>query len=448
MRFPFLFLLVLAAAASQFSCAKRSGSSEKEKPVVVILGLDGANWELIDPLIAKGRLPLFKEFKEKCAWGYLRTVTPAKSPIVWTSIGSGKTKNKHGIEDFRSKRITPKGKYPICNSLDIREPMLWEMLDAQGRRSVLVNWYLSSPPQPLNGVNVSDSFRSSALAEPDKRKGPLEHSVFPQSRAAELAKFLDPDYRRVLKRMNLPDYPARYEKVNAGKSYLDEPIFRKYPEWVLQEGLVTKVAEHLFRSEDFDLFAAYYKLPDVVQHFAFMSLIDDAYKKTLDRSVVNGELPVALQSEAYSKIADIVCPIYQNLESSIRRYLEVGKHRESYFIILSDHGFSFFFREKTVRYNHVGPEKAPDGILIVRGPGVKPGKIKLARIYDIAPTVLYLLGLPLDRNMDGEPLRRVFSFKRDSRYTVYRKKKALPSENGFENDEKKLQELKALGYLN
>ncbi len=110
--------------------------------------------------------------------------------------------------------------------------------------------------------------------------------------------------------------------------------------------------------------------------------------------------------------------------------------------------FPFSTATGTVRYNHVGPAKAPNGILIVRGPKVKPGKIALARIYDIAPTVLYLLGLPLDRNMDGKPLSRLFTFRHASSYTVYKRKKIKPFKRNQDLDEKALKELKALGYIN
>lgn len=445
-----ILLLFLVLPLAFPACSQKEAIKKKDKPVVVILGLDGASWELIDPLIAKGRLPLFKELKEKHAWGYLRTVTPAKSPVIWTSIATGKNKAKHGIEDFRSKIkiINRKGKYPIASGLDIREPLLWEMLSDRDRRSVLVNWYLSYPPQPFNGVNVSDYFSLSAISSSAAKNKQMRQSVFPPERAAELEKFIDRNYSRVLKKMNLPDYPALYEKLGSGMNYTDFQVFNKIKEFVMQEGVVEETAAHLFRSEDFDLFAAYFKLADEVQHFAYMSFVDEVYKKNLDRAVVNGKLLDTSASEAYAKVADILCPVYQNLERIISRYFEEAGNREAYFIILSDHGFSFFFRDGTVHYNHIGPEKAPDGILIVRGPGVKPGKIKMASIFDIAPTVLYLLGLPLDRRMDGEPLRRLFTFKRESRYAVYKKKKPQAVGGNREVDEKKLQELKALGYIN
>jgi hypothetical protein len=334
------------------------------------------------------------------------------------------------------------------NSLNIREPLLWEMLGSRKRRSVLVNWYLSFPPQPLLGVNVSDYFPLSVLGRSALRGKHLLQSVFPPGRANEFEAWAEKDYGRILNKLALPDFPAMYEQRATGAHYTDFPILKGYPDMVLQEGIVTTTASHLFRSEEFDLFATYHKLADEVQHFAFMSFIDDAYKEKLARSVVNGELPAAAAKDAYARVADILCPVYQYFEQIMRDCFKAAGDRETYFIIVSDHGFSFFVRDGTVRYNHVGPEKSPDGILIVRGPGVKPGKVKLARIYDIAPTVLYLLGLPLDHSMDGDALRRLFTFHRKTEYTTYRKGKARVLDTNREADEKKLEELKALGYIN
>lgn len=326
--------------------------------------------------------------------------------------------------------------------------MLWEMLGSRKRRSVLVNWYLSFPPQPLIGVNVSDYFPLSVLGRSALRRKHLLQSVFPPERANEFEAWAEKDYGRILKKLALPDFPALYEQRATGMHYTDFPILKGFKDMVLQEGIARTTAARLIRSEEFDLFASYHKLADQAQHFAYMSFIDDAYKEKLARTVVNGKLPDAAAKEAYARVADIMCPVYQYFEQIMRDYFEAAGERETYFIIVSDHGFSFFVRDGTVRYNHVGPEKSPDGILIVRGPGVKPGKVKLARIYDIAPTVLYLLGLPLDHRMDGEPLRRLFTFHRQSDYTIYKKGKARVLDTNSEADEKKLEELKALGYIN
>lgn len=442
-------MLLLVLPFTFAACSQKPAPEKKDKPVVVILGIDGASWELIDPLIAKGRLPLFKWLKEKYAWGYLRTSTPAKSPIIWTSIATGKTQAKHGIDDFRFKSMDKNGKRFPFLSTSIREATLWDILDSKSLRSVVVNWFLSYPPQPLNGLNVSDYFRMRALQPRNTMRGLLNDTVYPPARAAEFEKFIDGDYGKVLKATGLPDFPCLFDEQGRGRNYANHAIFDRYPEFVLQENLVKKMSAHLFRTEKFDFFAVYFRMADIVQHFAFDCFIDDAYKKKLLLSYADADSADRGLKDAYAKVADILCPIYQDFEKTIKEYLDSEKFKDATFIIVSDHGFYFFLRDQTMQYNHVdGLEKAPNGILMIKGPGVKPGKIKLAKIYDIAPTVLYLLDLPLDRRMDGIPLLRAFDFRRRLRFEVINKKKPLHIRRNQELDEKNLQELKALGYLN
>ncbi len=159
-----LMLWLPALVLFHLGCGRPGGPAQGQGTRIVILGLDGADWQLIDPLIAKGRLPLFKELKENAPGG---TCAPARRPAARSS-GPASPPAKPGRSTASTisapKRPNAQGKFSILNSLDIREPMLWDMLGANGRRSVLVNWYLSFPPQPLNGVNVSDYFRSSAIS--------------------------------------------------------------------------------------------------------------------------------------------------------------------------------------------------------------------------------------------------------------------------------------------
>ncbi len=441
-----LLLLLLSAIPA---CSRKAAVVGKDRPIVVILGFDGANWDLIDPLIAKGRLPLFRELKENSAWGILRTGTPAKSPIIWTSIATGKTMAKHGIDDFIPQRKNKAGNRLPYLSTDIQAATLWDIMDSYSLRSVLVNWYLSYPPQPLNGLNVSDYFRMRAFQPRNTKQGALSDTVYPPGRATEFEKFIDRDYEKVLKESGLPDFPRRFDQQGGGRHFSDHEIFNKYPEFVLQESLITKIASDLFRTEKFDFFAAYFKMADIVQHFAYDCLVDEAYKKELLSAFSGADPDGRKLREAYAKVADILCPVYQNIETTMRRFMDSERFKNAYFIIVSDHGFYFFRRDNAVYYNHInGMEKAPDGILLVKGPGVKPGKIKMARIYDIAPTVLYLLGLPQDRSMDGAPLARIFRFKNHVRYAVYRKRSPLNRRQDREMDEKALEDLKALGYIN
>jgi arylsulfatase A-like enzyme len=91
--------------------------------------------------------------------------------------------------------------------------------------------------------------------------------------------------------------------------------------------------------------------------------------------------------------------------------------------------------------------EAPPGILLISGPAVKPGKIA-AGVYDIAPTVLYLFGLPLDKNMDGRPLQEIFRLSRKLKYAVYSLKQTGKGKRNQDADRETIEELKSLGYIN
>src|SRR4030042_4845680 len=146
---------VLAAAALVFGVStSASCRRETRAPRVYVIGLDGATWDIIDPLIAQGKLPVFKALKEDGAWARLRTFDPTMSAVVWTSIATGKTMIKHGIIDwtFADKHDL---QVPYSSS-EKRVPSIWEMMDERGLRSVVLNWLVTYPPDATSGGVVSD----------------------------------------------------------------------------------------------------------------------------------------------------------------------------------------------------------------------------------------------------------------------------------------------------
>ena len=90
---------------------------------VVVLGFDGAGWDTIEPSIRAGKLPYLERLRSESAWGALETFKPTKSPVIWTSIATGMTMDKHGILDFvyLKENGLP---VPFDNS-ERREPSVW-----------------------------------------------------------------------------------------------------------------------------------------------------------------------------------------------------------------------------------------------------------------------------------------------------------------------------------
>lgn len=127
--------------------------SPKQK--VIIIGIDGGTWSVIDPLIEKGQLPAFQYLKEHGAWASPKSLDPPLTPIVWTSIASGKDKEKHGILDF------------FNTSHDVRVKRIWDILEERGYKIGLHEYPVTWPPRECNGFIIPDNFARDDSTHPE-----------------------------------------------------------------------------------------------------------------------------------------------------------------------------------------------------------------------------------------------------------------------------------------
>jgi predicted AlkP superfamily phosphohydrolase/phosphomutase len=122
---------------------------------VILIGLDGATWKVMQPLIDQGRLPNIAKLINNGAVGVLESIEPMNSPILWTTIVTGKSEKKHGISDFVTK--TP-GEYEtsIVTSNLRKVKAIWNILSDYGKTVGIVNWWASWPAEKVNGFIVSE----------------------------------------------------------------------------------------------------------------------------------------------------------------------------------------------------------------------------------------------------------------------------------------------------
>jgi predicted AlkP superfamily phosphohydrolase/phosphomutase len=125
-----------------------------QKPVY-ILGLDGATWSVIDPLMKKGLLPNFSTVIQGGVHGSLMSIEPYFSPMVWTSIATGKLPEKHGIRHFFNKPA------------DLKTKRIWNIVEDAGGRVGIIGWLVTWPPERVNGFMVPDWLSRDSRTHPE-----------------------------------------------------------------------------------------------------------------------------------------------------------------------------------------------------------------------------------------------------------------------------------------
>ena len=212
-------------------------------PKVVLIGLDGADWNVMRPLMAEGRLPTLSSLVDSGASGDLRSLSPMLSPALWTTVVTGVGPDRHGIRDFVYKKT---GTYsqPIV-SAKVRERLaLWNIFSELEVSVGIVDWYATWPAEEVNGFVVSDRIKTLG-AEAEGVTYPafdsLQHALVPD----DLPEF--PAHKRLTERFD--ELPTGLDKA------LREDLYRY------------SLVKNLYRSYDPDFFAFYLKGIDAVGHF-------------------------------------------------------------------------------------------------------------------------------------------------------------------------------------
>ena len=147
-------LLLLGACELALGLRSPRATAPWRPSRVVLVGLDGATFRVLAPLLSRGELPAFRRLIDEGAWGSLLTYGVASSPVVWTSVATGRKARDHGITDF----VTARGngyQARTVRSFDRRVPAVWNILSHHHRTVAVLDWLVTSPPEAVNGVMVT-----------------------------------------------------------------------------------------------------------------------------------------------------------------------------------------------------------------------------------------------------------------------------------------------------
>ncbi|QPN63876.1 alkaline phosphatase family protein [Synechococcus sp. CBW1004] len=349
---------------------------------MLLLGWDAADWKVIRPLLAAGLMPNLAGLMARGVHGNHATLYPDLSPMLWTSIATGKRPSKHGILGFSEPTADGTAVRP-CSVLSRTSKALWNILNQNGKRSIVVGWWPSFPAEPIDGVMVSNHFQK-VPDDPDTPPPSLPRGmVHPPELADELGELRVRPCELSLELLRL--FVPKAEQVNQETDKSLHDLAK-----VIAENLsIHSVATDLLESEEWDFAAVYFDAIDHACH-RFMRFYPPRQEW--------------VSKEEFDLYKDVVSNVYQWHDAMLGRYLElVGP--EAHVIIVSDHGFhSDEQRPGWIPCEPAGPaaEHRYFGMVVMAGPGLRQGeRIHGTSVLDIAPTVLTLFGLPVGLDMDG-----------------------------------------------
>jgi len=334
-------------------------------------------------------MPNVQRLVESGASGQIATLHPPLSPMLWTSIATGKRPFKHGIHGFAEPAPDGRGVQPITN-LSRTSKAVWNILHQNDLRSVVVGWWPSHPAEPIRGVMVSDHYHR-ATGPRDQGWLLSPGTVHPPELAATLANLrvhpeaLSPDL--------VEQFIPRAREIDQESDGRLALFLRTLAECMSIQAAARWLAER----EPWDFFAVYF---DALDHFShgFMR-----YHPPRQSWVATGDF------ELYRHV---VATAYQFHDRMLGELLEKAGP-EVAVILMSDHGFHpDHLRPASIPNIPAGPaiEHRDLGILIISGSGVKKNTtLHAPTILDIAPTVLTLFGLAIGEDMDGKALLDAFA---------------------------------------
>ena len=388
--FSFLCGALLLTAAAVPLCAARPAPPAARPPRVIVVGWDGADWSLLDPLLASGRLPHLKALLEKGAQARLETYRPRASPLLWTTMATGLTPPEHGVVDFQEYDVATGSSLPVSGR-SRTGPAIWNVASAKGLTSGVVGWWATWPAEAVKGFFISDRaspvlFDAATLSQSPGLTWPPE--------LADGVRLLgrregSPGYEDVAKFLHV-SRAAFDASVAAGRDLDDEVTgFRKI---LGSTRIYARTALDLYDRSKPDLLMLYLEGTDEIGHVL---------------GKYNPPLLPGVDRDEFEKYRDAVALFYAECDRILGELAVRAERDGATLMLVSDHGFKWG-ADRPVLVSSVRAETAylwhePWGVFVLAGPGAAHAKERrTVNVFDVAPILCRLLGLPPDVRMKGK----------------------------------------------
>ena len=427
-----VFLILLGVV---FLSAVLSGCGKKiptEKKPIVVIGVDSADWHWIDPLLEQGKMPHVKSLIDRGLRSDLQSFMPLeKSPLIWTSIATGKLPAKHGIGGFTRDKSQKK----LTGSLARTAATYWEILGSLGRKQVVIGWWVTYPATPVNGVLISDYVQYYPSTG-----GKVVGSVYPDSvwSVVETAR-VNPNSITMEDLARFIDVDIAHQHPDAAKERLKEL------KWIYAgDETFRRIAKKLYADGRWDNFTVYFRGLDPACHAYWIYF--EPQNSTMHMQPWEIEMLKGVVPAYYEYVDELVGDVLSYIDPSSR------------VLLMSDHGFRGHRIVSTGMTMGVNMHRKT-GILVMAGPGIqKEAQLSKAGVLDVMPTILALAGIPASEDLDGHIL--LDAFTPDFRARVEKRmedhvksyedivpSRSVDAKAGKEIDEEILRRLRSLGYI-
>lgn len=360
---------------------------------VIFIGLDGADWSLLDQYAARGVMPTLAKLVAEGSSGTVKTIHPPLSPLIWTTMMTGVSPLEHRILDFLRVNPSTHQREPIT-SAERKVPAVWNMATAGGKKVGALGYWATYPAESVNGLMVSDRLFTFLFSE----KTPPPGVVYPAS--------MESWARDGLKRA---ENDVNYDAIKGMLPWLTQSEYAQavavtdpyaHPVSALRRILIeTTVYDELgrdwFSREKPDLLLLYFQGTDSIGH------VFAPYAPPRQPSVSEAD---------YARYKDVPERYFAHIDQLLAKYVALAQSTDSVIVLASDHGFLWGEGRPTTLSSAANTTAAKwhaeNGIYLVWGPGIQPsrGHLGAGKVDQVCATLLALAGLPMGRNIAGPPL--------------------------------------------
>ncbi len=397
--FPSLLAVLILFLLPAVALSDDAAPAKKEKPRVVVIGVNGAEWDILRPLMIRGELPNLAKVIQNGTYGKLQTVSAPNCPKVYSVFATSTPPEQNGITGFVVGGQT-------ASTHMLKEEPLWSILSKNGVTVGMANVPATFPVMPVNGYMISGMLtrgkgcEDGVLCAPKLSEVMGGDAVYPKSMVPELESKIGDFYIDCSRMPNAEDLAGKEAK--------------SVEEWLAQVQAIrdqqTKLFDYLLTNHPTQFTMMVQSCEDRVGHWLYpIQTYNVGYNAR-----INSVNPEAFPNQ-YRAFDKVLGKILAHVDDN------------TYLFIISDHGIKPLREFETPEHGHshgLTPSTTPviakhdysdgdevPGAFIVMGPGIKKDQRLMGfqvSAFDIAPTILHLYGIKQPPQMKGRVLKEIF----------------------------------------